>query len=843
MTTLVSGILVDPSGNIIPNADIVLNAISTSFVVLSGAAVSQTSDANGVYSFALEVGNYSIYLAYGGKNYFYGAITITSTTVPSTLNQLLNSSLMAAEMSPDYLTYFQQQTGILLSSFSTLNSSVTTAVNAAGTATSQSDIAVNAANTALTAYNGAIGLSKAYATMALAQADITAGKIPNFGLFSTVSTDPSQTWLMWQNVNGTPTAVLDPTSGAQKTYPSGAAVDAVSGKYVTLSERINALFSTAAPGLNLDVFYRNAIGLIAGGIDESGAFNFGKMISNAATITSAQINELATNNLNTNSINVTNAEIINTIFGANVQFSTGARIANLLPPGFLWSWMNSMGQTTAGIENDGTLSAGKLKVHRAQIDQFINDVVFKGGSSTTDKLPPGFLWAPVNAYSQIALGLDYNGVLQAGKINVKKLIAQEIDSPSLTATKKPIARFLADLLHIPSYGQSLSTGINGEPIQTTTPIPNAFRNVGGVRAQDGPGTPAENHASLVPYIETQHTTDDGEGFETPLGGTLTAILDRLAAEAEGYTPGDFKFLGSAPGEGSQGISALSNPNGPYIQRFNDDITYGLARANELGLTYDIPAIIYLGNESDQSAGTTPEFYKSTFLNLVTERNNYISPVIGKTANVPWFIYQFNSWINRTPNTAYPTIPMALLDLARNNDNISLALPMYMFDYYDTAHLTGLSYKICGYYFGIAIVKQVFMGESKFEPLWSKDVSLQGGMANIYYNPISGLKIDTSLVADPGNYGVTALDPSGNALTITEVSVHLDRLRVRATGGIPSGSKIRLGFNGGTTGQLPSRTTGPRCCIRDNQGDTIKFDPNGIGYRMDNYAIVEEITLN
>ena len=117
------------------------------------------------------------------------------------------------------------------------------------------------------------------------------------------------------------------------------------------------------------------------------------------------------------------------------------------------------------------------------------------------------------------------------------------------------------------------------------------------------------------------------------------------------------------------------------------------------------------------------------------------------------------------------------------------------------------------------------------------------MANIWYNPVGKLVLDTSIVTDPGNYGVSAIDPDGNALTLTEVSVHLNRLRIRASGGIPSGSKIRLGFIGGTTGQLPSRTTGPRCCLRDSQGDTIKYDPTGAAYRMDNYAIVEEITLN
>ncbi|TCL06919.1 hypothetical protein [Sodalis ligni] len=77
------------------------------------------------------------------------------------------------------------------------------------------------------AADSASGLGNVYKTMALAQAAITAGTIPNNGLFSTISTDPLRTYAIWQNVNGTPTAVIDPSTGAQKTYPSGAAVDAV----------------------------------------------------------------------------------------------------------------------------------------------------------------------------------------------------------------------------------------------------------------------------------------------------------------------------------------------------------------------------------------------------------------------------------------------------------------------------------------------------------------------------------------------------------------------------------------------------------------------------------------
>ncbi|EPT9139396.1 hypothetical protein ACVTKY_003427, partial [Klebsiella michiganensis] len=258
--------------------------------------------------------------------------------------------------------------------------------------------------------------------------------------------------------------------------------------------------------------------------------------------------------------------------------------------------------------------------------------------------------------------------------------------------------------------------------------------------------------------------------------------------------------------------------------------------------YSPHAMIYMGNESDQTAGTTEEVYLDSFDKMIAAVNGFASDVTGKTESLPWFIYQFNSWKNRTPNTSYPTIPLALLKLARTRDDVRLVQPMYMYDYYDTAHLLGLDSKICGYRFGLAIEQEMLTGK-KFEPLWAQDVSLQGGIANIWYDPVGKLVMDTSIVTDPGNYGVSAIDPSGNALSLTEVSVHLNRLRVRASGGIPAGSKIRLGFTGGTTGTLPSRTNGPRCCLRDSQGDTIKFDPNGVAYRMDNYAIVEEITLN
>ncbi|HBY4210999.1 TPA: hypothetical protein MIT91_20190 [Klebsiella pneumoniae] len=582
----------------------------------------------------------------------------------------------------------------------------------------------------------------------------------------------------------------------------------------------NSMFSTSGVA-GFDAIFSNTQGLYVGGIDSSGALNFGKMIANLAAFASADIKSLTTESM---------------------KLASGAEVTSNIPPGFEWALMSLFGSAAVGLKDDGTFAAGKLQALVASIGKLLGDIVFHGGGKTTGVLPEGFLWGWMDDYGRVTHGGKTDGSVETGTIKVKRLIAGSIESDSLPVDKKPLAKRLTDVNHIIGFGQSLMAGINSMPLQTITAIPNAYRFNGGVRAQEGSGTSAENHASLLPYIETTHDTGDGVGYETPLGGAITAIFDRLSAEADGYASGDVKILCSVPAQGSKTIAQLRQNPGLYMQRIIDDMTYGKARANELGLTYSPHAMIYMGNESDQTAGTTEEVYLDSFDKMIAAVNGFASDVTGKTESLPWFIYQFNSWKNRTPNTSYPTIPLALLKLARTRDDVRLVQPMYMYDYYDTAHLLGLDSKICGYRFGLAIEQEMLTGK-KFEPLWAQDVSLQGGIANIWYDPVGKLVMDTSIVTDPGNYGVSAIDPSGNALSLTEVSVHLNRLRVRASGGIPAGSKIRLGFTGGTTGTLPSRTNGPRCCLRDSQGDTIKFDPNGVAYRMDNYAIVEEITLN
>ncbi|CAI2146022.1 Prophage tail fibre N-terminal [Serratia fonticola] len=104
---LVSGVLVNPFNRPLPNAIITLTSISNSFTVLTGANVTSRTNEAGEYEFHLQPGNYAVYVAKDSYRDFYGAITTTPTTPPTTLNVLLKQNAMEAELPPDLVEFFQ----------------------------------------------------------------------------------------------------------------------------------------------------------------------------------------------------------------------------------------------------------------------------------------------------------------------------------------------------------------------------------------------------------------------------------------------------------------------------------------------------------------------------------------------------------------------------------------------------------------------------------------------------------------------------------------------------------------------------------------------------------------
>ncbi|WP_145600786.1 prophage tail fiber N-terminal domain-containing protein [Yersinia frederiksenii] len=108
MSVIVSGIMINPVGEPVANAQITLTAVTNSLTVLNSFSVTVKTDSVGAYRIQLEEGSYSITVAANGRSMVYGAVTLDNTTGPSTLNQLLKQQIMESELTPDVILYFRQ---------------------------------------------------------------------------------------------------------------------------------------------------------------------------------------------------------------------------------------------------------------------------------------------------------------------------------------------------------------------------------------------------------------------------------------------------------------------------------------------------------------------------------------------------------------------------------------------------------------------------------------------------------------------------------------------------------------------------------------------------------------
>ncbi|MCW6615024.1 prophage tail fiber N-terminal domain-containing protein, partial [Yersinia ruckeri] len=158
MSILVSGVLMDPAGRPISEAQITLTAIANSLSVLNGFSATVETDSAGHYGITLAVGSYSIGIAAEGRNHIYGAITLDDTTGPSTLNQLLKQQIMESEVTPDVILYFRQIQQQVANDLSTVKVLEGRATDAAGSASASRDAAQQYA----TGLAEAVASAKAY---------------------------------------------------------------------------------------------------------------------------------------------------------------------------------------------------------------------------------------------------------------------------------------------------------------------------------------------------------------------------------------------------------------------------------------------------------------------------------------------------------------------------------------------------------------------------------------------------------------------------------------------------------------------------------------------------------
>lgn len=148
MSIVISGVLLDPLGQPVAQAQITLTATTNSLRVLRGFSCSVPTDSAGRYTLALEAGSYAVSVAHQGRNFVYGAVTIDADSVPSSLNVLLQQQVMEQQVTPEVILYFRQIQQVVAEDMTTVQQLSEQANQAAAQARGSKRAAVAAENAA-----------------------------------------------------------------------------------------------------------------------------------------------------------------------------------------------------------------------------------------------------------------------------------------------------------------------------------------------------------------------------------------------------------------------------------------------------------------------------------------------------------------------------------------------------------------------------------------------------------------------------------------------------------------------------------------------------------------------
>ena len=388
-----------------------------------------------------------------------------------------------------------------------------------------------------------------------------------------------------------------------------------------------------------------------------------------------------------------------------------------------------------------------------------------------------------------------------------------------------------DITHIITYGQSLSQGYFNKPVLSTVQRYSSLRFAGGVRVQDAVQVEgaALSYRNFVPLTETRFDVK----AETPTTGTLDMTMQLIEQEnLQDYRQLPYRFLGTAPGEGSMDIEGLSR-SGQYYNRLLRDIVEAKRIATAEGKTYGVGAITWTQGEANDSGDTPIPDYVAKLRRLRDDIDHDAKAITGQSADVELISYQLAT--HRSFGQPFPHIALALLKASQEDPHIHIAVPMYLFHYVDGRHTDSRSSQWLGAYYGL-VLKRILIDHEAWTPLeplsWRRD----GDTATLRFKVrVPPLQWDTSQVAGNTNYGFTLRLPSGLPLPIRSVSiVGPDRVQIVADSAIPAGTEVEYAFEG--QGLAGSRF-GPRGNLRDSQGDAIQFDNGRELKRMDNWCVI------
>lgn len=390
--------------------------------------------------------------------------------------------------------------------------------------------------------------------------------------------------------------------------------------------------------------------------------------------------------------------------------------------------------------------------------------------------------------------------------------------------------------------QSLGQGYVATPALSTMPKYGSLMLSTGLRTG---GVDDFSAATLVPHVEADVLDNLGNGQydgESAMRISADQIVERLAAEnGIAWTSTDFRVVSLITGQSGASIAEIS-PGTAFDNRGRAALARIAALAQVAGRTAGLASMPWMIGESDTVNHTPVATIIAAMEANRASWDAYAKGLFGQTNDVQLISYQTSS--HSGYGVAYPYAAIAQWQASLTNPNIHLACPIYWADCVDQAHIVNTSEQMVGAYMA-RCEKTVVLDGKPWTPLQPRLIEVQGKIAVARFDvPVAPIVFDTSLVSDPGDFGLKLHRQDGTVVVLDKPPeiVSADCVRFTATTTIPAAVELRIGWLPGPRAEgapwaYSGRLTGPRSCLRDSAGLTDVIDCNGITRPLHNYAVI------
>ncbi|MCA2014000.1 hypothetical protein LCM17_21095, partial [Cereibacter sphaeroides] len=361
--------------------------------------------------------------------------------------------------------------------------------------------------------------------------------------------------------------------------------------------------------------------------------------------------------------------------------------------------------------------------------------------------------------------------------------------------------------HVTGTGQSLSVGASTNGVVTpTNPDPKLLMFNGGVKTLGGFHQISQRDHALFP----DRLTDLVPAYEVAVGGQGETPMTRMGAAYRATLAANRAVLVSAHGVGSVPHSDLERGGQIYANSLAA-VFWARLVAGVAGLDYRCKYVSDIQGEGN--IGNTAAQRVADLIQLQEQYTEDINALTGQVGEVVLAQCQTSN-ATMYGYTELPGMPEGQLQVAIDNPTKHICPgPKYWCEYSDGTHLTAEYSAKLGEVHAYHIAR--FEAGEDALPLYGLSAVVAAGKLTITFRVPDDTtwEVNTSLVTDPGNWGVTFHDDGdGNSVTLSNGDSPSAGVITYDISAVPTGSNPKIGI--AATGSAAAHA-GPTTGMRSN----------------------------